>query len=543
MKTKDQFVANFFLLVYLVFPALVHCFPCCENFQQGIRIGPQIYSCPEPGSSLSYSFKLETNEVICACSKTQNCSTSQVGSFKFFSKLRNVELDLSKVNDDFCDLGDDEPNTSACAPEGYFLCQDGIPKLISSSRVNDGIVDCCDCSDENEDRRKKCDRKICKQEKLQLERERQEREEIIVQGLIQLKEIAKLSFERFEKLKKQYEESKDHSQLENSKRDLEPLVKEEEEKERQEKAEKRTSALQYFKNYFFAEDSEFSKDSQLFLLLIRRLLQENPKFKESLQSKFSSEIFNKLADPNNPIPLNDSEQKQALQDKEFIIETMFELDQAMKIRDLLKECQANPDQLDELFSKLTSYQHYIRTEAESARSKLRNVDNDLRVQQDKSSRLEKQVSLDFGPNATFIHLLDKEFTLSSGEYVFKFRPFDSCEQGTTSLGKFVSWKSITVYDEIPQEISEGKGIPKPTLLMKFENGLRCYQGTIRSATVYLRCGEIDAIVAVYEPEVCKYIYLFKTPVACLESRVLGDYEETFIRRWWKTALSWIPKIA
>ena len=58
----------------------------------------------------------------------------------------------SAVNDDFCDCpddGSDEPSTSAC-DSGHFYCENAgyRSKTISSSRVGDGVCDCCDGSDE-----------------------------------------------------------------------------------------------------------------------------------------------------------------------------------------------------------------------------------------------------------------------------------------------------------------------------------------------------------------------------------------------------------
>lgn len=59
------------------------------------------------------------------------------------------------LNDNFCDCGDDEPLTSACSSYSTkitkFNCIDKryIEETIFGSRVNDGICDCCDGSDED----------------------------------------------------------------------------------------------------------------------------------------------------------------------------------------------------------------------------------------------------------------------------------------------------------------------------------------------------------------------------------------------------------
>ena len=54
-----------------------------------------------------------------------------------------------QVNDDYCDCGTDEPQTGAC-PNTLFkcACAPHRPVEIFASRVNDGVCDCCDGTDE-----------------------------------------------------------------------------------------------------------------------------------------------------------------------------------------------------------------------------------------------------------------------------------------------------------------------------------------------------------------------------------------------------------
>lgn len=64
----------------------------------------------------------------------------------------SIEIDFSRVNNGVCDCpdGSDEPSTGACGELTEFYCQNEgfIPRYISGSKVGDGICDCCDCSDE-----------------------------------------------------------------------------------------------------------------------------------------------------------------------------------------------------------------------------------------------------------------------------------------------------------------------------------------------------------------------------------------------------------
>ncbi|KAF4521789.1 hypothetical protein B566_EDAN012294 [Ephemera danica] len=75
---------------------------------------------------------------------------------KFYCLLTGKEIAFEHVNDDFCDCpqdGSDEPGTSACSYVGRFYCtyhqRASKPEVwVPSLKVNDGICDCCDGSDE-----------------------------------------------------------------------------------------------------------------------------------------------------------------------------------------------------------------------------------------------------------------------------------------------------------------------------------------------------------------------------------------------------------
>ena len=63
-------------------------------------------------------------------------------------KCNNQVITRNQVNDDYCDCGIDEPGTNACESTFYCFNNHHLPLTIKSSRVNNGICDCCDGTDE-----------------------------------------------------------------------------------------------------------------------------------------------------------------------------------------------------------------------------------------------------------------------------------------------------------------------------------------------------------------------------------------------------------
>ncbi|XP_031845113.1 uncharacterized protein LOC116432395 [Nomia melanderi] len=73
------------------------------------------------------------------------------GNFVCFTS--KAEIDFLKINDNYCDCpvdGSDEPGTNACN-NGVFYCEISSTQIIlkiPSYKVNDGVCDCCNGSDE-----------------------------------------------------------------------------------------------------------------------------------------------------------------------------------------------------------------------------------------------------------------------------------------------------------------------------------------------------------------------------------------------------------
>lgn len=140
-------------------------------------------------------------------------------------------------------------------------------------------------------------------------------------------------------------------------------------------------------------------------------------------------------------------------------------------------------------------------EAEALRDKHRAATTEVSEIETKISEVEKRMGVDYGPGMLYEPLSRECFTFNSGgEWDYEFCPFKDAKQkgkggGSTGLG---SWQ----------------GFEDDYTVMKFTNGQHCWNGPSRSLTVTLTCAAEHKIVAVDEPEVCKYDMRFETPAAC-----------------------------
>ena len=130
--------------------------------------------------------------------------------------------------------------------------------------------------------------------------------------------------------------------------------------------------------------------------------------------------------------------------------------------------------------------------------------------------------MDFGEKNIFASLFDECYSTKIGKYDYEFCPFDEAKQkeghSSTSLGKFKEFG----YNE------------KKELMMKFDDGQKCWNGPKRSADVLFKCDTENEIIGVNEPSTCKYSMTFHTPLACKQEEL--DRLSNIIQNQFKTEL-------
>lgn len=440
-----------------------------------------------------------------------------------------MTIAFDKVNDDYCDCrdGSDEPGTSACL-NGQFACENFgyIVQMIPSGRVNDGICDCCDGSDEKASEGTVC-ANTCNKLAAQMNEEQERVKALTEQGLTKKKEL----IEEGNQLRKSIQEAIDSLQsnranLEAEKSRLEELKNEaeaksneakaaqdlifEEKKAQFEKDEKARKARELFDSLDLNKDSFitpeellghveldilFNNDGTFSLEESMQLLDDN---KQVTDEMFASVYFEKIS----PHLVEDNQSTEASTDEHDENEDgKEEADEGEEVLGDTESKTTLQQTYDEETQNLINEFNALKSKFEEAQRNFQGADNEIKEK-------EGQLKHDVGPENEFASMIDKCFELNDREYIYKLCPFKKTIQqskannGETSIGTWATWGD------------DSKG--NKYKVMKFTNGLACWNGPQRSTTVYLTCGLENNLVSVSEPNKCEYEMKFETPAVCHE---------------------------
>ncbi|NP_001296497.1 glucosidase 2 subunit beta-like [Bombyx mori] len=461
-------------------------------------------------------------------------------------------IPFSYVNDDYCDCfdGSDEPGTSACI-NGVFHCTNAghRPQNLPSSRVNDGVCDCCDGTDEYAN--PTACTNICEELGKEARAEAQRVAELHKAGSqLRIDLIEKGNKKRNEMAEQLTQLEKDKSEAEKIKAEKELLKNDLEMKENE-----------VLKVYREAEELEKQK----------KLDQEKEtNLKESTEhfNRFDSNNDGELSideikvvnvfDRNKDGQVDDDEVKMFLGgdekvDKDAFLSTtwpilkpLLMMEQGMfkpedaKTDTTETEAEENHEELDADFegneednSDLDLQEEHEEDETVSEQSKSYNDETQKIVDQASEARrqytdaertvreiesnirnIKQNLEKDYGLEQEFASLDGDCFEYEDKEYVYKLCMFQKVTQKSKNggmevgLGNWGEWAG-------PENNKYS--------VMKYTNGIACWNGPSRTTTVNVNCDLETKITSVTEPFRCEYKMELSTPAACDDSSTSQEH--------------------
>ncbi|XP_053605276.1 glucosidase 2 subunit beta [Plodia interpunctella] len=472
-----------------------------------------------------------------------------------------VTIPFSYVNDDYCDCfdGSDEPGTSACL-NGIFHCTNAghRPQNIPSSRVNDGVCDCCDGTDEYavpDTCTNICD-ELGKEARAEAQRladlhkaGSHLRVELIERGNKKRHEMAEQlsqlqkDKEEAEKIRAEKQALKDEIEAKENEALKVYREAEEQEKQRQAEEEKQKNmkeALEHFdrfdsnkddvlsideikvvnvfdkdKNsqvdeeeikYFFGENETVDKDTFVTVTwpLVKPLLMMEQGMFRPAQSEehIDPDVEGELDDEPQDLDTEDvgADLDEDHSDIEPVSPREFD-DSDIASRDATN---VYDDETQRLVNEATDARKHF-TEAERT---VREIESNIK-------NIQQNLEKDYGLQQEFATLDGQCFEYEDKEYVYKLCMFQKVTQKSKNSGSEVG---LGNWGEWAGEDRENK-----YAVMRYTNGIACWNGPSRMTTVNINCGLETKLLSVSEPYRCEYKIELSTPAACDGSNVNQEH--------------------
>ena len=96
----------------------------------------------------------------------------------------------------------------------------------------------------------------------------------------------------------------------------------------------------------------------------------------------------------------------------------------------------------------------------------------------------------------------------SGEYRYSICPNNQVTQHNQDAHVNDKGTKLGAYTDMTISPEDG------SIMMKFENGLRCWNGVVRSAIINITCGPTHRVISAAEPETCVYHFSMESTIAC-----------------------------
>lgn len=455
-------------------------------------------------------------------------------------------IPFSYVNDDYCDCfdGSDEPGTSACL-NGVFHCTNAghRPQNIPSSRVNDGVCDCCDGTDEYANQETCPD--ICEELGKEARVKAQQLAELHKAGnSIRLELIEKGNkkrndmAEQLSQLEKdKYEAQKMKEEKESLKNDLEAkenealqVYRDAEEKERQQKAQlekqqQEKEANEQFIRFDSNNDGVLSADEIKVVNVFDKnkdgeVDSEELKYFIGEKDSIEKEEFIDTTYPLlKPLLMLEQGMFRPAENEEETEESEHEDEEEPKIADMedladdeghddIPEDDEHHEEQTDDTKKYDDDTQKLIDEATEARRQLAEAERAVREIESNIRTFQQNLEKDYGLQQEFATLDGECIEYEDKEYVYKLCLFQKVTQKSKNGGMEIG---LGDWGEWVGEDGNKYSV------MKYTNGIACWNGPNRLTIVNVSCGLETKITSVTEPFRCEYKMNLITPAACDDS--------------------------
>lgn len=401
-------------------------------------------------------------------------------------------IDAAAINDDYCDCpgdGSDEPGTSACA-NGRFYCinRGHLGQYIPSSRVSDGVCDCCDGSDESSNLHasgaQRCANtceaagaahRLAQSEAIRVaEAGARAKQAMVAEGAAALADVRqKLEAKRTE--------------LEAAKATLaeaEALVTAEEELERADQA-----------------DREANQDDLLLGALGIPCKTDDPVAEAAVLRDLLMELVRRADASESLVDILNERAKAAYKAEVEAFNAASATASAPPSTDPnhtpVPPAKTPPvPPVDVVWpEESVNGASYVRPSAKAAREARDAAESVHASLNGDITQLERQEAADYGPDAEWWPLRARCVDTKAGKYTYSVCPYKEAKQDHTRLGSWKGWE-------------------KDYSVMVFADGASCWNGPKRSLRVTVECGAEEWLGQVEEPSTCTYTAHMKSPAAC-----------------------------
>ncbi|CAK1544088.1 unnamed protein product [Leptosia nina] len=459
-------------------------------------------------------------------------------------------IPFSYVNDDYCDCfdGSDEPGTSACLNSIFHCTNAGHrPQNIPSSRVNDGICDCCDGTDEyaapdsctNTCEELGREARAQAQQLAELHKAGNSlRLELIDRGNKKRSEMAEqlsqLEKDKVEAIQIKEEKEALKNELEAKENEALKVYREAEDKEKERKAEIEkeqvlNEATEQFNKYDSDKDGvltmseikvvnvfDKNKDGEVDQEEIQYFFGENESIDKDTFVTSVWSLLKPLLMMEEGMFRPEQEEQEDHEDDLPQVEEPQDMEGEEESEDIDQHELNVDDQIDEPSKTYDDETKRLMDEASEARRHYNDAERAVREIESNIRTIQQNLEKDYGLNQEFATMDGDCFEYEDKEYVYKLCLFDRVTQksrnggGEVGLGSWGEWA--------------GEGDNKYSI-MKYTNGVTCWNGPARMTTVHLSCGLESKLTSVTEPFRCEYKIDLTTPAACDDSQFIQQQQK------------------